>query len=153
HPPDEVTAMTAALLPDVAVTPTPAEPAPKRRGGGPRTPGGKERSKRNSLKHGLRAESLLPDDLADAVATRTEQFADEFQPQTAYEEFLVGQMALASVRLDRCAELSMVDIARTVERATVCWESDQRMAVEELGAKLPKDPARVALALRRSRQG
>src|SRR5262249_14598434 len=69
------------------------------------------------------------------------------------EEFLVGQMALASVRLDRCAELSMIDAARSAERAMVCWESDQRMAVEELGAKLPKDPARVALALRRGRQG
>src|SRR5262245_8080201 len=105
--------MTAALLPDIAVsatpTPTPTDPAPKRRGGGPRTPEGKERSKRNAIKHGLRAKSLLPEDLADAVAKRTEQFAEEFAPETAYEEFLVGQMALASVRLDRCAELSMVD--------------------------------------------
>jgi hypothetical protein len=149
--------MTAALLPDIAVsatpTPTDIEPAPKRRGGGPRTPGGKERSKRNALKHGLRAESLLPDDLADAVAARTTEFAAEFAPETAYEEFLVGQMALASVRLDRCAGLAMVDSARCAERATICWESDQRMAVEELGSKLPKDPARVATALRRSRQG
>jgi hypothetical protein len=149
--------MTAALLPDIPVsaTPTPngTEAAPKRRGGGPKTPGGKERSRRNAIKHGLRAESLLPDDLADAVAQRTTDFAAEFEPGTAYEEFLVGQMALASIRLERCAELSMIDAARSAQRASLCWESDQRMAVDELGSKLPKDPARVATALRRSRQG
>ncbi|MEA2502149.1 MAG: hypothetical protein QOD01_2260, partial [Actinomycetota bacterium] len=70
-----------------------------------------------------------------------------------YEEWLVGQMALASARLDRCAELAIADLRRTVDRALLCWEEDRRKAVEDLGARLPRDPARVAQALGGSRQG
>src|SRR5258705_11727021 len=69
-----------------------------KRGGGPRTPEGKEQSKRNALKHGMRAKVLLPDDLAAAVAGRTAELADEFGPGSPYEEGLVGQMAPASPR-------------------------------------------------------
>src|SRR4051812_28163733 len=129
-------------------------PAPaKKRGGGPRTPEGKEQSKRNALKHGMRAKVLLPDDLAAAVAGRTAELADEFLPGSPYEEWLVGQMALASARLDRCAELAIADLRRSVDRASLCWDDDRRKAVEDLAARLPKDPSRVAQALGRSRQG
>src|SRR4051812_9614169 len=131
---------------------TPPAPA-KKRGGGPRTPEGKEQSKRNALKHGMRAKVLLPDDLAAAVAERTAELAGEFLPGSPYEEWLVGQMALASARLDRCAELAIADLRKTVDRALLCWEEDRRKAVEDLGARLAKDPARVAQALGRSRQG
>src|SRR4051794_38015594 len=56
--------------PDAPVS-TVAEAPARRRGGGPRTPEGKERSRRNALSHGCRAEVLTPDDLADTVALRT----------------------------------------------------------------------------------
>src|SRR4051794_30440969 len=102
--------------PDVPGPESPPAPA-KKRGGGPRTPEGKEQSKRNALKHGMRAKVLLPDDLAAAVAGRTAELADEFGPESPYEEWLVGQMALASARLDRCAELAIADLRRTVDRA------------------------------------
>src|SRR5258705_9060172 len=131
---------------------TPPAPA-RKRGGGPRTPEGKEQSKRNALKHGMRAKVLLPDDLAAAVAERTAELAGEFLPGSPYEEWLVGQMALASARLDRCAELAIADLRRTVDRALLCWEDDRRKAADDLGARLVRDPARVAQALGGSRQG
>src|SRR4051812_39546985 len=96
---------------------SPAEaPAPPKRGGGPRSPEGKRRSRRNALKHGIRSATLLPDDLAALVGRRTEELAAEFQPRTPYEHWLVGQMALASARLDRCAAMMIVDIGRGIER-------------------------------------
>ncbi len=138
----------AAPETDVPV-PTPA----RRRGGGPQTPEGRARSARNSLKHGLRAKTLLPHDLAAAVERRTAEFVEQFEPRTRYEVWLVGQMALAAARLDRCAEMSIVDLQRGIDRAGPCWDDDRRAAVEDLGARLPKDPARVSRALRRCKQG
>ncbi len=91
--------------------PSEAPIAPKR-GGGPRTPTGKARSRKNSLKHGLCSKEVLPDDLAAIVARRTEEFIAEFQPRSPYEAFLVREMALASARLDRCAAMSIVGIDR-----------------------------------------
>src|SRR5258708_4207203 len=89
-------------------------PAPKKRGGGPRTPEGRERSRRNSLKHGLCSKVLLPNDLGEAVARRTAEFSAEFQPQSPYEAFHVREMALASARLDRCAEMTILDVRRVM---------------------------------------
>src|SRR4051794_27253033 len=86
--------------------------AGKKRGGGPRTAEGRERAKRNALKHGLMAESVLPDDLAEVVAARTVAFNVEFAPATPYERWLVGQMALATAKLDRCAVLKILDLQR-----------------------------------------
>jgi hypothetical protein len=95
----------------------------------------------------------LPEDLAAAVAARTADYAEEFAPATPFEEILVGQMGLASARLARCAEMAIADLGRCVRRAELCWERDRRQVIEDLGAKLPKDPARVSRALRRSKQG
>jgi hypothetical protein len=147
--------MTAILdRPDAPEAETASVPAaPKKRGGGPRSPEGRERSRRNSLKHGLCSKVVLPNNLGEAVARRTEEFAAEFQPRSSYEEFQVRDMALASARLDLCAEMSIVDRGRVIQRAHLIWDHDRRMAVEDLGAKLSKDPARVAPALRGRKQG
>ncbi len=99
------------------------------------------------------AKTLLPDDLAAAVERRTAELVEQFEPRSPYEFWLIRQMALAAARLDRCAEMSIVDLQRGIDRAGPCWDDDRRAAVDDLGARLPKDPARVARALRRVRQG
>ena len=129
------------------------EPTPKKRGGGPRTPEGKERSKRNSLRHGMLAEVIFPDDLAAAIADRTADLVAEFVPATPFEAFLIGEMAKATAKLDRCSEMAIVDLQRVSDRAVLCWDGDRRAYVEDLGARLPRDPARVARALGRTKQG
>ncbi len=139
-------------IPESPAIPADVPAAPKR-GGGPRTPEGKLRSRRNSLKHGLRSEVVLPADLAEALDRRTAEFTADFRPRTSYAAFLVRDMALASVRLDRCAEMCIVDDDRVRRRARLIWGHDRRMAVEGLGAKLAKDPTRVAPALRGCKQG
>jgi hypothetical protein len=128
-------------------------PVPKKRGGGPRTPQGRERSRRNSLKHGLCSKVVLTNDLGEKVARRTEEFTADFQPRSPYAAFQVRQMALAAARLDLCAEMTVADVRRVMHRARVIWDHDRRVAVEGLGAKLAKDPSRVAPALRGCKQG
>jgi hypothetical protein len=133
--------------------PSEAPAAPRKRGGGPRTPPGRERSRRNSLKHGLCSKVVLTNDLGEKVARRTEEFTADFQPRSPYAAFQVGQMALAAARLDLCAEMTIADVRRVMNRAALIWDHDRRVAVEGLGAKLAKDPARVAPALRGCKQG
>lgn len=132
--------------------------AAKARSGGPKTPEGKDASRRNALKHGMRARVLLPGDLADAIAARNRQFTDEFQPNTPYETWLIEQVAEATVRIDRCAELSIAAVERQADRALFCWDDDHALddhalKVEELAAKLSGNPSRTVAALRRTRHG
>jgi hypothetical protein len=139
--------------PEPAPDPNPVEAPRKKRGGGPKTEAGKQSSRWNAYQHGMRAKVLMPDDMAAAVAERKDDLLQEFGPDSPYEEWLLGEMALAGTRLERLAMLSIADLQRTIDRAELCWEKDRRIAAEDLGARLSKQPSRVKLALEASRQG
>ena len=130
-----------------------ADSSPARRSGGPRTPEGKEQSRRNALKRGLRSKIVFPDDLNVLVEQRIKDFFAEFDPRSSYEEVLVRDMAVSSARFERCASLSIADLIRTADRASYCWEHDRRMSVEDYAARISKDPQRIARGLRSSCQG
>src|SRR5205807_659091 len=69
------------------------------------------------------------------------------------EEWLVEQMAGASVRIDRCRTEEQALRSRSAHRAEVCWDDDQQLLVEEIGARLARDPSRVQQRLRQTVQG
>jgi len=123
------------------LAPPEAEPgpptAPKTRGGGPRDPEGREKSKRNSTKHGLLAESVFPDEMAEAIATRTAEFAEQFAPGSPYEVVLVGEVAKAVVKLELCDELMVADLRRTIEIAVHGWDTTRDARVAALVGRLP----------------
>lgn len=129
------------------------DPTPTKRSGGPRTPEGKEQSRRNALKRGLRTKIVFPDDLAELVEQRISDFFSDFAPRSTYEEILVRDMAVSSVRFERCASLSVADLIRAADRAAYCWEQDRRMSVEDYAARISKHPQRIARGLRSSQQG
>lgn len=137
--------MTALLAPEPIVS--------KPRSGGPKTQAGKDASRRNALKHGMRAEVVLPDEMAAGVAERTAKLCDEMHPNTPYETFLVGQIALASIRIERCVELETAALERLAERALVCWDADRRQDVESVGAKLSQQPGRTVAILETTSHG
>src|SRR4051812_49188489 len=101
----------------------------------------------------MRAKTLFPDDLAAAIARRTAELVSQLAPGSPYEAFLVDEMARASAKIDRCAEMLIIDLQRVIDRAELYWDSDRQALVDDLGARLPRDPARVAPALGRSKQG
>jgi len=69
---------------------------------GPRTDAGKERSSRNSLRHGLTARTaVLPSEDRAAFDQHCRQFQNEYQPATATETHLVQELADTSWRLRR----------------------------------------------------
>ena len=133
------------------VTPDPTSPV--QRSGGPRTAEGKDVSRRNALKRGLRSKLVFPDDVADLVEKRTRDFFAEFSPRSTYEEVLVRDMATASIRFERCASLSVADLIRVVDRAESLWEPDRRALAEDLASRLSKEPSRIVAGLRRTLQG
>src|SRR4051794_41840024 len=107
--------MTAGVKPpETPGSETPPAPA-KKRGGGPRTPEGKEQSKRNALKHGMRAKVLLPDDLAAAVEARTEELAGGFGPGAPYEGGLGGGMGPAPAQNGRRGGLAILHPPRPID--------------------------------------
>lgn len=66
---------------------------------GPRTLAGKRRSARNSLRHGLLAESVVLDEEDASLFERLlRRYTDEHRPTTAYAHALVENMAVARWR-------------------------------------------------------
>ena len=66
---------------------------------GPVTPEGKAASSRNSLRHGLRAESLvLGNEAPEILESLLQEYTQEFQPETPSEEALITEMAYAKWR-------------------------------------------------------
>jgi hypothetical protein len=121
---------------------------------GPRTDEGKEQSRRNALKHGLTgAGVVLPEDVEDAVDERYEEWAQEFGPATPYQRFLVEQIALNSVRLERCSKQAIYERGQLSLRAAFCWDEDRALLAEQLAQGLSKRPALVAKQLERTVQG
>ena len=112
-----------------AETRAPTGTRPPGSGGGPRTPEGKERSKRNAMKHCLTAEDSPRSSTSGPPSSATSS------PQTPYQEWLVGEIATATVQLDHCHELMLLDLRRCIDRGRLCWDGDRRDVVERLGAQ------------------
>src|SRR5260221_4763460 len=73
---------------------------------GPKTPEGKERSRRNALKHGLTGEGVaLPDEDVAVVMGRFQDLQEELQPSGTSSRVLLRRFASMSVRLERCERL------------------------------------------------
>src|SRR5258708_6133416 len=100
---------------DVRDCPDVPQVVPKKRGGGPKTPEGKEGAKANSMKQGLRAKVLRPEELVAACEEHKAELNRQFAPRSRYEAWLVGEMAMALTRLDRCADLSIADLQRCLD--------------------------------------
>jgi len=76
---------------------------------GPRTPEGKAASIQNSKAHGFcAADPVLPHEDRNQFNALLERYLSELAPETAHEEFLVGQMIGARWKLDR---LDRIEVA------------------------------------------
>ncbi len=89
----------------------------KSRGGGPKTPQGKARSRMNALKHGMTASlHVLPGEDLDAFRRRVADFIAAAQPRNAIELAVTEQAALATWKIAR-GERAAAARARTALRA------------------------------------
>lgn len=123
---------------------------------GPRTPEGKDASRRNALTHGMTAETLaLPEgaEEAEAVARRVEEWTPSFRPRDGRESWLLRQAVVSSLQVEHCQEQERALRSRAARRASLRWDEDRRDAAEALGAKLGKNPALVSRELCHTKQG
>jgi hypothetical protein len=78
-----------------------AEPATSGHRGGPRTPVGKERSRRNSIKHGLCATELLSSLVKPGrVQELAARFSEDYSPVTETQRVLVAEAARHAAALE-----------------------------------------------------
>ncbi len=112
---------------------------------GPKTPEGKERSRRNALKHGLTGAGIvLPEADAAEVERRTAAFAEELLPVGEIEEALVRRAALNSVRMERGADRQTAALAGRVRKVEAEFVAPEGVSPEE-AARLKDEAVRVAM--------
>src|SRR5690606_20360174 len=126
----------------------------RKRGGGPRSPEGKERSRRNALKHGLTgAGGVLTEEIEAAYRLEAHACMKAWQPVDEVERRLVERAALADVRLRRCREAEEAEIANRVREAERAWEQKRAEEVLQHAARLDAEPALAKLRLEATADG
>jgi hypothetical protein len=112
---------------------------------GPRTAEGKDKSRRNSLIHGLAGEGVVvPQQETEAARMRAEQWNSSLRPMNAFEVGLVETIAIESVRLDRCRIEEKLARDLRGREAGVCWADMRKAEVAKLGKTLSGQPDEVA---------
>ena len=119
---------------------------------GPKTPEGKARSRANALKHGLCANVVVPED-AEMIQTRATAWFHTLKPQNELQDWLVDQISIYSLRIDRAERMERRLRDRKSLAAELVWDDDARLAAEVLGAKVAANPAAIVQQLRRSPAG
>jgi hypothetical protein len=109
--------------------PIPVSSSVVRRGTGPRTRQGKERSRRNSLRHGIFSEAVVLETESRAeYDSLRKSLTDDRQPVGALEEILVDELAALLWRYRRLLVAEAAEIRAASE--FVKWDERQRQSVE-----------------------
>ena len=117
---------------------------------GPRTEEGKAKSRKNALKHGLRAEVLaMPHEDPTIAAARAESWNNFYLPASPAAQHLVNECVRATIMSDRCHAFHDAVLAKQVRDARyeeVCRDADE---VTRFVARLAGDPANTVAGLSR----
>ncbi len=105
--------------------------------------------RRAELKEHLANPYIHVEDVA-SLTFEANKIYKAFQPRNDWQDWVISMIATILVRLSRCdrIERRLRDMASL--RAIDLWEEDQRLAVETLAVKLPKQPGRVVAQLRQT---
>jgi hypothetical protein len=108
---------------------------------GPSSISGKESSRENSLKHGLSGKGIVIAEVDQAeVERRKTVLLLEMAPISAMGVILVSQMAMLSVRMERCAEQEIAAVASRVRNAASEFDEARYQRAEELLLGLGENP-------------
>jgi hypothetical protein len=112
---------------------------------GPKTEAGKEKSRQNSLKHGMTGAGvvLLEKDAAE-VARRTEKYAGELAAIGDVGQALARRVALNSVRMERLADQQAAALGRWVRQCEAEFVLPEDVDAEEAD-RLRVENARIAM--------
>jgi hypothetical protein len=119
---------------------------------GPKTDEGKKNSRKNSLKHGLCASAVVPEDI-ELLQQRAFECYEGLKPKDTYQGWIVDQVAILTVRVDRCSRMERRARDKVALRACLSWDDDRKLEAQVLAAKLAAAPEEVVEGLRRTPQG
>ncbi len=88
-----------------------------------------------------------------AASERALEWNSSLKPWDAFDVFLVDQASAQAIRIERSQHQEGVVRHLHASRARHRWDDERSLAAEELGAKLPKNPAKVARRLEHTRHG
>ena len=98
---------------------------------GPKSKPGKDKTRFNGLKHGLRAEQVvLPGEDPAEFAAELEGWSDDWKPQSHTRAVLVERAAAASWRLRRSSASRPTVLRELAEAAAARFDADRREAIE-----------------------
>ncbi len=119
---------------------------------GPKTAEGKEKARRNALKHGLTSLVVVAED-AERFQERAVRFYQALKPQDMWQSWICEGAAMITLRIDRVERIERKLREKAAWRASAFWDDDRRLDAERLGSTLGKDPARVAAELQMTKTG
>ncbi len=121
---------------------------------GPKTVEGKQRSRRNGLKHGMAGSGVvIPESDAVEVDRRKIALQQELAPKSALGSILVEQMATLSVRMERGAKQEFAAVSSRVRHAADAFDEARIDQAEQLFATLAQSPRTVLRQLMRTPEG
>ena len=120
---------------------------------GPRTVEGKNRSRANSLKHGLTAIVLRTAEEVEVVGEPTPRPPGELGSSPLDREWVYNEVSLLTLRVQRAGEMEDRLRERSAFRASTSWEADRRSEAESIGSRLRKKPAEFADRLQQTPEG
>jgi len=121
---------------------------------GPTSEEGKNRSRANSLKHGLTGEGIvLPVEDVEEIDRLFDTLAAEMKPGNELARRLVNRVALLTVRLERSAEHEAKAIAHKMRKATAEFDDARWSEMEKCYSWIAAEPETNARRLRSSPEG
>jgi len=121
---------------------------------GPKTAEGKQKSRANSLKHGLTGEGIvIPTEDAAALDLRFAALEDELKPSGTLARQLVGRIALMTIRLDRSAQHEAQAIGHRMRKARAEFDDARSAEMESHYSWIGSEPATNARRLRMTPEG
>ena len=121
---------------------------------GPTTAAGKDRSRRNALKHGLAATVVVPGEEEGEVAFRVALLQESLaEDDDGLALILAERAGYLSMRLKRCFQHDSAMAAGRVRAAEAEYDDDRRTAAEHVLSYIANEPATGARQLRATPEG
>ncbi len=120
---------------------------------GPKSIDGKALSRLNSLQHGLCSTVVVHPDDASKLAVGSVETPVMPRVAEGFDGWLAGQMAVSTIKIERCQAMERAARSKLALRASVTWDDDRRLDAINLASKLASRPEAVVAALRESYHG